>query len=77
MDEEPTTVENDTYQSMESTSHNIQWSKKQIKPTRRQIEECDYVVYSLTDASEVESGDDPGSFKEAMSMIDRVSGLEP
>ena len=70
MDEEATRVENDTYQPMESTSHNVHRSKRQIKSTRRYTEECDYVAYALTVASEVEGGDDLGSFKEAMSLID-------
>ena len=60
---------------MESTSHNVHQSKRQIKPTRRYIEECDYVTYVLTVASEVEGGDDSGSFKEAMSLIDASKWL--
>ena len=58
------------YQRMESTSHNVQWSKGHVKSTKRYIEECDYVAYSFTVASDVEGGDDLGSYKEAMGTVD-------
>ena len=42
-----TRAENDMYQLMESTSHNVHRSKSHVKTTRRYIEECDYVAYAL------------------------------
>lgn len=48
---EATRIENELYQAMESLSPNVQLSKRQMKPTRRYNEECDYVVYALTVAS--------------------------
>ena len=75
MDEEGTRVENDMYQPMEPTPHNVHRLKRQIMPTRRCIEECDYVAYTLTVASEVEGRDDSGSYKEAMVMIDASKWL--
>ena len=40
------------------------------------IEECNYMAYALMVVSKVKGGDDPGSFKDAMVMVD-TSGLEP
>ena len=47
-----------------------QREKRRIIPQKRYIEECDYVAYALTIASEVESVDDPNSDKEAISSSD-------
>ena len=51
-------------------------TKRHVKPNKRYVEECEYVAYALTLASEVEGGDDLGSYKEAMGMAD-ASGMEP
>ena len=77
MNKEATRFENNMYQPMESTNDNVQWSKRKIKPTRRYIEKCDYVAYVVTVASKVEGGDDMGSYKETIGMIDAISGFEP
>uniref|UniRef100_A0A803KP57 Reverse transcriptase Ty1/copia-type domain-containing protein n=1 Tax=Chenopodium quinoa TaxID=63459 RepID=A0A803KP57_CHEQI len=46
-------------------------AKRQIKPPSRYIEECDYIQYALTVASQVETNnDDPCSYKEAMFQSD-------
>ena len=47
-----------------------QREKRRIIPQRRYIEECDYVAYALTIASEVESVNDPNIYKEAMVSSD-------
>lgn len=65
---EATKVDNDMYQPLELTSHNVQRSKRHVKSTKRYIEECDYVPYALTIASEVQIEDDLRSYKEAMSI---------
>ena len=63
------------YQSMQSTSHKVQRSKRHVKPTRRYIKECNYVAYALTVASKVEGGDYLGSYKEVMGMVDASKWL--
>ena len=47
-----------------------QREKRRIIPQRRYIEECDYVANALTIGSEVESVNDPNSYKEAMASSD-------
>ena len=50
-------------------------AKRHVKPSRRYIEECDYITYALTVATKLGGGDDPGSYKEAMGMIDASKWL--
>ena len=52
-----------------------QREKRRIIPQRRYIEECDYVAYALIIASEVESVNDPNSYKEAMASSDSSKWL--
>ena len=49
------------------------WERRRIIPQRRYIEECDYVAYALTIASEVKSVNDPNSYNEVMAFSDYMS----
>ena len=49
--------------------------RRKIVAPRRYIEECDYVVYALNIASEVEGLNEPSTYKEAMASNDSSKWL--
>ena len=66
---------NDDAQHEKETIFPSQREKRRIIPQRRYIEECDYVAYALTIASEVESVNVPNSYKEATASRDSSKWL--
>ena len=61
--------------SIQSTPLAHERQKRQSKPPRRYIEECDYVAYALNVASNVDGVGDPNSYKEAMASHDASKWL--